>query len=62
MMQDVLSKPVELIDQDLDEVAGGDFNIAEIEQELTQIQVAVRSDQVDQTQAAAQVATISQSN
>jgi len=61
-MQDVLSKPVELIDQDLDEVAGGnDVNIAEIEQELTQIQVAVRNDDVSQTQAAAQVATISQS-
>jgi len=59
---DVLSKPVELIDQDLDAVAGGDVNVNAIIQTIDQDQFsdvffAFKTD-VDQTQTAANVASI----
>jgi len=65
-MQDVLSKPVELIDQDLDAVAGGFFvnvNIADIDQFISQTQASANIASVaavDQDQSAANVASIEQ--
>jgi endonuclease V-like protein UPF0215 family len=57
-----IREPVQLIDEDLDAVAGGDFNIADIDQLIRQTQVAVRSVFVDQDQSAANVASITQEN
>ena len=66
-MQDVLSRPVELIDQDLDAVAGGFFvlnvNIADIDQYISQVQASANVAgvaAVDQDQSAANVASIEQ--
>jgi hypothetical protein len=59
MKEDSIRQPVQLIDEDLDAVAGGDFNIAEIEQQIDQFQLGFKS---DQDQSAANVAAISQSN
>jgi hypothetical protein len=68
-MQDVLSKPVELIDQDLDAVAGGfgfvdvNVNIADIDQFISQTQASANVASVaavDQDQSAANVASITQ--
>jgi hypothetical protein len=58
---DIIRAPVELIDEDLDAVAGGlnvDVNVAEIEQTLIQEQETVRG---SNSATAAQVAAISQS-
>jgi hypothetical protein len=60
MKEDSIRQPVQLIDEDLDAVAGGfEFNIADIDQEIEQFQFGFKSDQ-DQT--AANVASVSQSN
>jgi len=66
-MQDVLSKPVELIDQDLDAVAGGnDVIIAsvDIDQSIDQDQFAFLNfhSDVDQSQTALNAASVSLSN
>jgi hypothetical protein len=65
MHKDSLREPVELIDEDLDAVAGGqglninvDVNIAEIEQTILQAQYTVVG---SNSAAAAEVAAISQS-
>jgi hypothetical protein len=58
---DIIRAPVELIDEDLDAVAGGlnvDVNVAEIEQTLVQAQETVFG---SNSATAAQVAAISQS-
>jgi endonuclease V-like protein UPF0215 family len=57
-----IREPVQLIDEDLDAVAGGDFNIADIDQLIRQTQVAVRSVFVYQDQTAANVASVTQVN
>jgi hypothetical protein len=63
---DIIREPVELIDEDLDAVAGGnglnlainvDVNIASIEQVIQQVQTSVFG---SNTATAAQVAPISQ--
>jgi hypothetical protein len=63
---DIIREPVELIDEDLDAVAGGnglnlainvDVNIASIEQVIQQVQTSVFG---SNTATAAQVAAISQ--
>ena len=62
MEADIIREPVELIDGDLDAVAGGfvniEFNVAEIEQTIVQAQRSVFG---SNTATAAQVAEISQS-
>ena len=62
-MEDILSEPVELIDQDLDEVAGGhlfidvsDVNIAVVSQRIRQVQVGGFAND----QAAANVSSVAQ--
>ena len=62
MREGIIRKPVELIDEDLDAVAGGDFNYADIDQSITQVQVAIDNFYVDQDQSAANLAVVSQSN
>ena len=62
MQEDIICEPIELIDEDLDAVAGGnnvnvDVNIAEIEQTIVQEQETFFG---SQTATAAQVAAISQ--
>lgn len=62
MQEDIICEPIELIDEDLDAVAGGnnvnvDVNIAEIEQTIVQEQETFFG---NQTATAAQVAAISQ--
>jgi hypothetical protein len=57
-----IREPVQLIDEDLDAVAGGDFNISDIDQLIRQTQVAVRSVFVYQDQTAANVASVTQVN
>jgi len=60
VQQDIICEPVELIDEDLDAVAGGfQVNFAQIEQEILQFADA---DHGSNTQVAAQVASISQTN
>jgi hypothetical protein len=60
VQQDIICEPVELIDEDLDAVAGGfQVNFAEIEQSILQL---ADVDHGSSTQVAAQVASISQSN
>jgi len=61
-MQDGFSKPVELIDQDLDEVAGGDFNIADIDVRQFISQEVEHSWDVDQTAANVSSVTVYQNN
>jgi hypothetical protein len=62
MMQDLIHEPVELIDEDLDAVAGGrisiDLNIADIDQYIKQVQIGGR----DNSQSAANVSSVSQSS
>lgn len=62
MEADIIREPVELIDEDLDAVAGGfvniEVNVAEIEQTLVQAQRTVFG---RNSATAAQVAEISQS-
>lgn len=62
MEADIIREPVELIDEDLDAVAGGfvniEVNVAEIEQTLVQAQRTVFG---SNSAVAAQVAEISQS-
>ena len=62
MQEDIICEPIELIDEDLDAVAGGnslnvDVNIAEIEQTIVQEQETFFG---SNTATAAQVAAISQ--
>jgi hypothetical protein len=62
VQEDIICEPIELIDEDLDAVAGGnnvnvDVNIAEIEQTIVQEQETFFG---SQTATAAQVAAISQ--
>jgi hypothetical protein len=61
VQEDIICEPIELIDEDLDAVAGGnlnvDVNIAEIEQTIVQEQETFFG---NQTATAAQVAAISQ--
>ena len=63
MKEDIIREPVELIDEDLDVVAGGlvviarDINIADIDQSIRQTAVGVLN-----MQAAANVASVSQSS
>ena len=62
-MQDVLSKPVELIDQDLDAVAGGDdvnISFVDISQSIDQDQFAFLNfhSDVDQRQSATNFAAV----
>jgi hypothetical protein len=63
-MEDILHNPVELLDEDLDVVAGGNglgidvnVNVAAIDQLILQIQVGG----VANSEAAANVASVSQS-
>ena len=68
-MQDIIREPIELIDEDLDFVAGGwgrghnnsngdvDVNVALVDQDITQIQIGG----ILNSQAAANVSTVSQS-
>jgi hypothetical protein len=62
MQAHIISEPIELIDEDLDAVAGGfvnvEVNIAEIEQTILQAQSSFYG---SNTATAAQVAAISQS-
>ena len=62
MKEDIIRKPVELIDEDLDAVAGGDFNIADVDQSITQVQAIVYGVFNDQDQSAANVSAVWQSN
>ena len=64
MKEDIIRKPVELIDEDLDAEAGGDFNIADVDvkQYITQAQAIVYGFYNDQDQSAANVSSVSQSN
>jgi hypothetical protein len=61
VQEDIICEPIELIDEDLDAVAGGnlnvDVNIAEIEQTIVQEQETFFG---NQTATAAQVAAIAQ--
>jgi hypothetical protein len=62
VQEDIICEPIELIDEDLDAVAGGnnvnvDVNIAEIEQTIVQEQETFFG---SNTATAAQVAAISQ--
>jgi hypothetical protein len=62
VQEDIIREPVELIDEDLDAVAGGfainvDVNVAEIEQTIVQAQETVFG---SNSATAAQVAAISQ--
>ena len=62
MKEDIIRKPVELIDEDLDAVAGGDFNIADVDQSISQLQLIISGVFNDQDQAAANVSSVSQRN
>jgi len=57
-----MTKPVELIDEDLDAVAGGDFNVADVDQYINQFQVAIDNGRVDQDQDASNSALVVQIN
>ena len=65
-MQDIIREPIELIDEDLDAVAGGrgisgihvDVNLADVDQFIKQVQVFG----VFNSQAAANVSSVSQSS
>jgi len=70
-MQDIIREPVELIDEDLDFVAGGgghhhghhrgnantDVNVAVVDQDISQVQIGGSNND----QAAANISSVSQS-
>ena len=63
MQENLIREPVELIDEDLDSVAGGrgihvDVNLADVDQYIKQVQVFG----VFNSQAAANVSSVSQSS
>ena len=63
MKEDIIREPIELIDEDLDVVAGGlvviarDINVALIDQDITQVALGVLN-----RQTAANVAAVTQSS
>ena len=62
MQDDLIHEPAELIDEDLDAVAGGrisiDLNIADVDQYIKQVQIGGFFN----SQAAANVSSVSQSS
>jgi len=58
--EDIIREPVQLIDEDLDAVAGGDvqFNIADVDQYIRQFQYYGE----ENSQAAANVSSVYQAN